>query len=43
VFAIFNFGADEMTILLAFGGLVLVPLIVGLAAFSLDYRANHRN
>ena len=37
-----NLEIQEMTVLVAFGWLVVVPLIVGIVAFTMDYRANHR-
>ena len=43
MFAFLNLGADQTTILLFFGWLVIMPLIVGIVAFVLDQRANRPN
>jgi len=42
MFAFINLGVQELTILLAFGGLVVVPLTVGIIALWLTCNADRR-
>mgnify|MGYP001558160760 CR=1 FL=1 len=43
MFAFFNLGIQEITILLFMGVLVVVPLIVGIVALSLTYWSDRAN
>ncbi len=43
MFAFFHLGVEEMTVLLAFGGIVVVPLIVGIVVLSMTCKADRQN